>query len=167
MISGFAQTLQSGRGVSAAGDVNSDGLDDVLVSAAYGYSNYYYGNSGGNFVVFGKTSGATVELESVTRGTGGFVIHGSNSYYYYYNNGQRVSGAGDINGDGLDDIVIGDPYDYSGYSYGGTTYVIFSPAPCRWQSACGTETLGSRLLQRKCMWSDPTRPWDFSSPLAA
>lgn len=129
MISGFAQTLQSGRGVSAAGDVNSDGLDDVLVSAAYGYSNYYYGNSGGNFVVFGKTSGATVELESVTRGTGGFVIHGSNSYYYYYNNGQRVSGAGDINGDGLDDIVIGDPYDYSGYSYGGTTYVIFSPAP--------------------------------------
>ncbi len=93
----------AGFSVSGAGDVNGDGLDDVIVGAPfYGYDGYVPGRSA---VVFGKADGTAVELADIAAGEGGFVIRG----YYGGYSGWSVSGAGDVDGDGFDDVVVGVP----------------------------------------------------------
>jgi flagellin-like hook-associated protein FlgL len=112
--------------VSNAGDVNGDGLEDLIVGAHLADpSNAYYSNSsaGESYVVFGKTDGTAVELSDVTAGTGGFVINGIDAYD---KSGSSVSNAGDVNGDGLDDVIVGAPSaDPNGNSAAGESYVVF------------------------------------------
>ena len=62
--------------------------------------------AGDSYVVFGKASGfaAAIDLAAIAAGTGGFVIHGEDASDY---SGISVSSAGDINGDGFDDLIIG------------------------------------------------------------
>ena len=57
-------------------------------------------------MVFGKASGfaAEIDLAAVAAGNGGFVIHGQDAGDH---SGESVSSAGDINGDGFDDLIIG------------------------------------------------------------
>ena len=63
-----------------------------------------------------------LELSSLT-GTNGFQINGEAAYDQ---SGISVSAAGDINGDGIDDLIVGafgaDP---NGVSYSGASYVVF------------------------------------------
>ena len=63
-------------------------------------------NSGASYVVFGKRNGGIVELSTIddANNNGGFVINGAGAGD---TSGISVSGAGDINGDGLDDLIIG------------------------------------------------------------
>jgi Ca2+-binding RTX toxin-like protein len=78
-------------------------------------------------VVFGKAGGfsSTLELSSLD-GTNGFRIDGEMAYDY---SGKSVSSAGDVNGDGFDDLVVGaDLADPNGI-YSGASYVIFGRAP--------------------------------------
>ncbi|OJA03220.1 integrin alpha, partial [Bathymodiolus thermophilus thioautotrophic gill symbiont] len=82
----------SGKSVSSAGDVNGDGLDDLIVGAYHAES--YVGKS---YVVFGKTNASAVNLSAIALGTGGFVINGENADDW---SGYSVSSAGDVNGDG-------------------------------------------------------------------
>ncbi|MBA5249366.1 MAG: hypothetical protein FE834_07580, partial [Gammaproteobacteria bacterium] len=87
------------RGVSAssAGDVNGDGLDDLIVRA-----DGFNSDAGKPYVVFGKTDTDTINSSAIINGTGGFVINGETGY-----NLQSTSSAGDVNGDGLDDLIVG------------------------------------------------------------
>ncbi len=66
-------------------------------------------HAGDSYVVFGKAGGfaAAIDLVNVAAGIGGFVIHGADAHDY---SGFSVSSAGDINGDGFDDLIIGAPY---------------------------------------------------------
>ena len=121
--------------VAAAGDVNGDGFADIIIGAPGNdsYSDGSYGAyiptySGAAYVIFGTdTPAASIDLGSVADGTGGFKIIGE---YHVSVAGFAVAGAGDMNGDGLDDIIIGAP-DISGqYSGYGAAYVVFgSTAP--------------------------------------
>ena len=93
----------SGYSVSAAGDINGDGHNDVVIGA-YGYPSS--SGKGRSYVVFGgpgvgKTGGL---LLSSLNGSNGFKLDGENNGDY---SGYSVSAAGDINGDGYDDVVIG------------------------------------------------------------
>ncbi len=120
----------SGFSVSSAGDVNGDGFDDLLVGSKWadGSSNGT-ANAGDTYVVFGKTSGWSANLElSDLDGSDGFVIYGVDGGDI---SGSSVSNAGDINGDGFDDLLIG-AYGADGSAYGandaGEAYVIFGKA---------------------------------------
>ncbi|CAB5495011.1 FG-GAP-like repeat-containing protein [Bathymodiolus thermophilus thioautotrophic gill symbiont] len=114
VINGESAEDNSGISVSSAGDVNGDGLDDLIVGA--NLSESYAGKS---YVVFGKTDGSAVNLSVIAAGTGGFVINGENAND---NSGISVSSAGDVNGDGLDDLIIGA---YRTENQTGRSYVVF------------------------------------------
>ena len=115
----------SGRSVSTAGDVNGDGFDDVIVGAFRADSNGYNG-SGSSYVVFGKASGfsATMDLSSLN-GSNGFRLDGKATQDY---SGRSVSSAGDVNGDGFDDVIVA-AYGADPNGYGsGSSYVVFGQA---------------------------------------
>ena len=122
VINGIDARDYSGRSVSNAGDINGDGFDDLIIGAFLAQPN---GNidAGETYVVFGSSSFEdTLNLSSLD-GSNGFVINGIDEFD---NSGFSVSNAGDVNGDGIDDLIIGaDPAEANGNSYAGQTYVIF------------------------------------------
>ncbi|PXX16588.1 FG-GAP repeat protein [Nitrosomonas ureae] len=111
----------SGRSVSTAGDVNSDGFDDVIIGAYRADPNGTF--SGSSYVVFGKASGfsAAMDLSSLD-GSNGFRLDGVAAND---KSGSSVSTAGDVNGDGFDDLIVGAP---GVDSSSGSSYVVFGKA---------------------------------------
>jgi len=124
-INGAELGGSAGRAVGSAGDINGDGLSDVIISS-YGAENPNGKNAGFTYVIFGKESGlgATVDINTLD-GTNGFRIDGEAEGDIA---GYSVSTAGDINGDGFDDIVIGAPYSDHGAEDAGASYVVFGKA---------------------------------------
>jgi ELWxxDGT repeat protein len=108
----------AGRSLAAIGDLNGDGLTDLLVGADY---NGVTNNSGAAYVVYGKAGGETINLDAVAAGQGGFKIIGGAGETA----GTSVSGLGDVNGDGLNDLIVGALQDSTGGTFAGAAYVVF------------------------------------------
>jgi len=129
-----------GYTVTGVGDVNGDGIGDFLVGAPenYSISSTAYGTvnnadtSGGAYLVFGKTggwtdlnfsNGSTLEDGTNNRAEGGngwvYLAGNSNAYF-----GRQVSAAGDVNGDGLNDFIVGS----QDYNNVGKYYLVFGQA---------------------------------------
>ena len=125
VISGIDNYDNSGRSVSSAGDINGDGVDDIIIGAPYADSSSNYSSEGESYVVFGSSGGFDANLDLANLdGNNGFVISGIDNND---NLGRSVSSAGDINGDGIDDLIIGAPNadSSSNYSSEGESYVVF------------------------------------------
>jgi hypothetical protein len=124
-IFGADENDQSGTSVSNAGDVNGDGFDDLFIGARQADA-FYNGKSysGESYLIFGAaTLPAMIDLANL--GSAGIIIFGADTYD---NSGQAVSSAGDVNGDGFDDLVLGVRLADSlgnAKSDAGETYVIF------------------------------------------
>ena len=113
----------SGSSVSAAGDINGDGLADLIVGAPQSDLGAGGSNAGRSYVVFGKSDTTAVELSDIANGTGGFIISGETEGNQ---SGYSVSSAGDVNGDGLADLIVGAPdSDFASNTDAGRSYVVF------------------------------------------
>ncbi len=106
----------AGMGVSSAGDVNGDGLDDVLVGATMGEAGG--GSAGAAYVLHGPFSGvfslAVADAKLVGEQSGEYL-------------GASVSSAGDVNGDGFADLLIGARGHHAGGTSAGAAYVVSGP----------------------------------------
>ncbi len=121
-IDGAVASDQAGYAIAPAGDVNGDGRDDVVVGARQSDNNGT--DSGSAYVVFGSASPLDVDLAAL--GAAGFRIDGAAANDRA---GIAVGGAGDVNGDGRDDVVVGaDGADNNGRGASGSVYVVFGSA---------------------------------------
>lgn len=85
-----------GHSVACAGDVNDDGYSDLIVGAIY------YGGSqpqeGAAFVFMGSPAGISTIMSNLLEGGQGYTLFGVS-----------VASAGDVNGDGFSDVIVGAP----------------------------------------------------------
>jgi hypothetical protein len=107
--------------VSGAGDVDGDGLDDLLIGAPNDLEVDAY--AGAAYLVNGPVSGS-VDLPS-----GATKLIETEDDAWYQVLGWSVSGAGDVDGDGNDDILIGVPGDDEDGAQAGAVYVVLGPGP--------------------------------------
>ena len=123
-LNGVAAGDHSGFAVSGAGDVNGDGLADLLIGAYRADPNG--SGSGASYVVFGRDTAqspfpASLDLSDLD-GTNGFRLNGVAAGDL---SGRAVSSAGDVNGDGLADLLIGASGAGPNGSRSGASYVVF------------------------------------------
>ena len=102
-----------GASVGAAGDVNGDGYHDVIVAEnIHGFTT----GSSAVFVFYGSAAG----------------LHPSPAWTYTgipsSELGLRVSGAGDVNGDGYDDVIVGVP-SFTNTAEGQAAFTVFYGSP--------------------------------------
>jgi len=106
----------AGRAVAAAGDLNGDGLGDLLVGA-------YQDDTGGNnagavYVVLGGVTGTLSLVDAQARLVGEAAGDGA---------GRAMAGAGDVDGDGVDDLLLGAAGSDATASGAGSAYLVLGP----------------------------------------
>ena len=107
-VFGESASDYAGYSVAAVGDVNGDGLEDLAIGAV-GADSGLQASAGAVYIVFGKADQTNVDLSDIAAGVGGFKITGDSGFYGPFFLGASIDGAGDVNGDGLADIVMGAP----------------------------------------------------------
>ena len=139
----------AGSTLMSAGDVDGDGLSDILIGAPKNREGGY--EAGKVYVVTGSSVGLSREI-SLADATWGFAGEGSDDHA-----GSSLAVAQDMDGDGRSDVVIGAPGNSDGGSGAGKVYVIGSSSleeaghvsladnPLVFQGAGAYDALGTSL----------------------
>lgn len=161
VLNGIDENDFSGRAASGVGDINRDGFSDILIGGAQAAPDGRIG-AGESYVIFGRSSFEPATTLSSLDGTNGFVLNGINPGDF---TGVAVSSAGDFNGDGADDLIIGSPgASPNGIATAGQTFVVYgaptkacdvlSLAPADAHEILGTENseqlLGGKAVDVIC-----------------
>ena len=109
-----------GESVSTAGDINGDGLSDILIGAP-GYDNDQMGE-GRAWVYYGFSAQLRERQESSLVIAPAWVGEGNLAFAYF---GLAVACAGDVNGDGFSDLLIGATGFTNGESGEGRTFMFY------------------------------------------
>ncbi|MEC8424000.1 MAG: MopE-related protein, partial [Myxococcota bacterium] len=126
ILRGEASQDYAGRSITGVGDLNNDGIDDVVVGADG------YANEGAAYVIYGPLTGGTdTTLDVVSH----LVVEGSSSAG---SAGERALGLGDIDGDGLDDMLIAAPTATDRATRSGTVHLFLG-------STIAAQTSGTAL----------------------
>ena len=171
-LDGIDGNDRSGASVAGAGDVNGDGTDDLIISAPYAG-----GYAGEGYVIFGSDADFAASLDlSALDGSNGFRLDGVGGNFA---SGFSIAGAGDVNGDGIDDLIVGAPG--IGPELAGESYVVFGtdtgfPASLELSALDGSTGFrlrrvrtrlqhflscgGWRRHRRSCRRPDHWRAWD-------
>src|SRR5215217_8089356 len=120
IVYGTGSGEQAGTSVAALGDVNGDGVNDMAIGAPLADANSRT-DSGSVYVVYGR-DGLAARTNLATLGTAGVRIDGAAAGDRL---GSWIANAGDVDGDGRDDLLAGAPLaDPNGRSNAGAAYVI-------------------------------------------
>ena len=107
-----------GTSVAGAGDVNGDGYADVIVGApSYTSDPVNQSGEGAVFVFYGSPSGLSA--------TPDWMVESNQADAAF---GTSVSTAGDVNGDGFDDVIVGAPGFSNGQDNEGAAFVYYGSA---------------------------------------
>ena len=107
-----------GISVDTAGDVNNDGFDDIVIGAS-GFDNGY-ADEGRAYLYHGSADGPISALNQEDDWQADGI---SGSWF-----GASVANAGDVNGDGYDDVLIGAPYFDNGTAITGRGFIFYGAA---------------------------------------
>jgi len=116
-FTGAASHDDSGTSVAGAGDINGDGHADLIIGAPY--NNGGGSDAGTVYIALGPPSSGSSSLSNAD-----ITLQGESSYNY---TGYAVAGAGDTNGDGLDDVLFGAYGADAGSSDAGSVYLAAGP----------------------------------------
>jgi hypothetical protein len=123
MIQGSGSEESLGWSIASAGDVNKDGYADVIIGAPW--ASYPQGHEGRAYVFYGSPTGLAATADWIAE-----------SNVAWSDFGSSVASAGDVNGDGYSDVIIGhegmsNPENWEGRAYvylGSASGLASSPA---------------------------------------
>jgi len=150
VVKGSAEGDLFGASVSAAGDFNGDGIDDIIIGA-----NSTESGRGAVYIIYGSQTPSDIDLltDPLEAASTGFVIKGAAPGDQF---GFSVKSLGDLNGDGLSDVMVGAPG--QGGSSQGAVHVIYGKKP---------ESLSSDVMDLSTTPLDPvTTGFTFTRDVA-
>ena len=132
VFTGEAGGHLAGYSVSGVGDVNNDGYDDFIISAA-SYPTLSYFQTKTYLILGGSNINITSNLNLAIAnasyiGEANYQITDAGSNFGI----KIVSGVGDVNNDGYDDFIIGADFNSEGGSKAGQVYLIFGRPTNLW-----------------------------------